>query len=198
MNKYAQIMYGKVLYVYETHLQKDELSLIFDPSIFWIDVTGIECDVGYVVSFKEGIGIVLTPPPIIEKTLEEEKLAKLEQIKSWTRKAIISGFTSTAKGAEHMYDSTDEDQSTLRTMYIASQSPDFETHPIHQGQVPIRAIPTGKAAKIVLGHNRTEMQKLIDDMALHLGICKQRGWDLQKAVETVTAKEDLDMIVWSE
>lgn len=198
MNKFAQLLYGKVIYIFETHLPKEELSTIFSPSTYWIDVTGMECEEGYVAEFREGTGIVLVPPPNTEKTFEEFKAAKLEQVDIWTRQAIIGGFVSTAKGSEYIYDSTDADQSTLRTMYIASQSPDFATTAPYNGQIPIRAIPKDGGKKVVLGHNKVEMQKLMDDMALHIGVCKQRGWELQSAVNEATTTEDLEGIQWAE
>lgn len=195
MNRFAQLLYGKVIYIFETHLQKEELSTIFSPSTYWIDVTGIECEEGYVVGFQEGVGIVLVPPSN-EKTFEEEQAAKLEQVDIWTRQAIIGGFVSTAKGSEYIYDSTDADQSTLRTMYIASQSPDFATTVPYNGQIPIRAVPKDGNEKVVLGHDKAEMQKLMDDMALHIGVCKQRGWELQAAANAATTQEELDAIHW--
>lgn len=196
MNKFAQLLYGKVIYIFETHLTKEELSTIFSPSTFWIDVTGMDCEEGYVAEFREGVGIVLTPPPSTEKSFEELKSAKLEQVDIWTRQAIIGGFVSTAKGSEYIYDSTDADQSTLRTMYIASQSPDFATTAPYNGQIPIRAIPKDGSEKVVLGHNKAEMQKLMDDMALHIGVCKQRGWELQSVVNEATTQVELDKIKW--
>lgn len=198
MNKFAQLLYGKVIYIFETHLPKEELSTIFSPSTYWIDVTGMECEEGYVAEFQEGIGIVLVPPLNTEKSFEELKAAKLEQVDIWTRQAIIGGFVSTAKGNEYIYDSTDADQSTLRTMYIASQSPDFATTAPYNGQIPIRAIPKDGREKVVLGHNKAEMQKLMDDMALHIGVCKQRGWELQAAVTVAKTKEELNAITWAE
>lgn len=81
MNKFAQVLYGKVVFTYETLLEKEQLSTIFAPTTFWVDVTGLECEVGYVVGFKEGVGIVLTPPPQKELTFDDIKDRKLEQLK---------------------------------------------------------------------------------------------------------------------
>lgn len=62
MNKFAQLLYGKVIYIYETDLKQSELSTIFDPSTYWVDITGITCEVGYIVSFDTNIGLVFTAP----------------------------------------------------------------------------------------------------------------------------------------
>ena len=57
-NRFAQPLYGKIIYIYETNLTMEQLPTIFDPSTYWIDVTGLDCEVGYLVSFKEGVGLV--------------------------------------------------------------------------------------------------------------------------------------------
>ena len=60
MNKFAQLAYGKVIYVYETELTKDDLPRIFQPSTYWVDVTGQDVAVGDVTTFDENLGIVFT------------------------------------------------------------------------------------------------------------------------------------------
>lgn len=78
MNKFAQTMYGKIIYIYETMLEKDQLSTIFDPTTYWIDVTGQDVEVGYIVNFIDGVGITFSPPSNEELTLDEEKEKKIE------------------------------------------------------------------------------------------------------------------------
>lgn len=68
-NRYAQLLYGKVLYIFETDLKKEDLSTVFNPDIYWIDVTGQDCEVGYIAEFKEGLGVVLTPSQNKETTI---------------------------------------------------------------------------------------------------------------------------------
>ena len=63
-NRFAQPLYGKIIYIYETNLRMDELATIFNPSPYWIDVTGIDCEVGYIVEFVEGGGLRFVPPPV--------------------------------------------------------------------------------------------------------------------------------------
>lgn len=81
MNRFAQLLYGKVIYIYETYLSQSELSTIFSPDTFWVDVTGLECQVGDVVSFQEGVGLVFTRPPGQELTIAEQKAKKIELLK---------------------------------------------------------------------------------------------------------------------
>lgn len=81
-NRFAQPLYGKIIYIFETDLNKEDLSTIFDPKTYWIDVTGLDCEVGYIQEYKEGVGIVWVKPPDTEPTLESEKAHKVAQMKA--------------------------------------------------------------------------------------------------------------------
>lgn len=137
----------------------------------------------------------LTPEP---PTFSDLQQAKLAEIDTQTKQHIIGGFISTAKGAANVYDSADADQLTFAAMYAASRSVDFATTEPYNGNIPIRAVPDGKSAKEIIGHNAAEMQKLMDDLALHIGTCKQTGWALQGQAMAATSKEALEQIVWTE
>lgn len=77
MNKFAQLAYGKVIYIYETHLTKDDLPQVFSPATYWVDVTGQDVEVGDIASFDEKLGIVFTRPEQEEVSEKERKLAQL-------------------------------------------------------------------------------------------------------------------------
>ncbi len=62
MNKFAEIVYGRVNYIFETELTKEELSKIFSPKTFWVNVTGQNIEVGYIVTFNEEGGLLLSAP----------------------------------------------------------------------------------------------------------------------------------------
>lgn len=81
-NRFAQPLYGKIIYIFETDLEKADLATIFDPKTYWIDVTNIDCEVGYIQEYKEGVGIVWVKPPDTEPTLEEMKAQKKAQMKA--------------------------------------------------------------------------------------------------------------------
>lgn len=81
-NRFAQPLYGKIIYIFETDLEKADLATIFDPKTYWIDVTNIDCEVGYIQEYKEGVGIVWVKPPDTEPTLESEKAHKEAQMKA--------------------------------------------------------------------------------------------------------------------
>lgn len=82
-NRFAQPLYGKIIYIYETDLTMEQLSIIFDPATYWIDVTGQDCEVGYIQAYEEGVGIVwVAPPNQAPLTLEEAKDNKIALMKA--------------------------------------------------------------------------------------------------------------------
>lgn len=194
-NRFAQPLYGKIIYIYETNLTMEQLPTIFDPSTYWIDVTGLDCEVGYLVGFKEGVGLVLAPPPNEEYTFEELKAQKLELVGARTADKITGGFISSCSGEPVQYDSDEATQSTMQTMYAATKSLDFTTHPDYQGVIPVRGYAEGSTIKTVFYLTAPQVQKFMDDLALHIGKCKQAGWEKQALVEAALSKEDLDAII---
>lgn len=77
--RYAQPLYGKIIYIYETDLPFEELSTVFDPKTYWIDVTGQDCEVGYIAKYEEGGGIVFAAPEsIVEPTETEKEAARIK------------------------------------------------------------------------------------------------------------------------
>ena len=134
--------------------------------------------------------------PSYVPTLDEQKVVRLQQIDTWTAASITGGFVSLASDQAAKYDSDKDDQSNLMLMLQAAQSPDFATHPIYQGKIPLRAVPVGQTEKVVLQHDATQMRQVVDDMALHIGACKQKGWQLQAAVAAATTAEEVEAIKW--
>ena len=82
-NRFAQPLYGKIIYIYETDLEKDQLATIFDPSTYWIDVTGLDCEVGYILEYVDGGGLrFVAPPNEGPLSLEETKANKIALMKA--------------------------------------------------------------------------------------------------------------------
>lgn len=80
MNRFAQLLYGEVLYIFETEMPMEQLSTIFSPQTYWVDVTDKQCDVGDTVTFDNDKGFVFTKK---EDTKEQtpslsERIAVLE------------------------------------------------------------------------------------------------------------------------
>lgn len=94
MNRFAQLQYGQVIHIYETELSKEELTQIFAPNQTWFDVTGIECEVGYLsdgqIFWKPQEKQVDTNSKEYKLSkLKEEYLASTESLKSYLNLAIL-------------------------------------------------------------------------------------------------------------
>lgn len=72
MFKYAEIYGGKIRDVRESTMPYIDFVSLFSPKSYWLDVTGVDCEVGYVQSFKEGQGIIFIAPPSITPTTMED------------------------------------------------------------------------------------------------------------------------------
>lgn len=134
------------------------------------------------------------PEPV--KPLTVLKAEKLQLIDTWTAAAITGGFKSAATGSQHKYDSDVNDQFNLHAMYSATLTAAFETAAPYYGIIPIRAIPEEETEKVILQHNKTQMEQVFEDLARHIGACKQKLWQLQQAVKAAETTEEIDAIEW--
>lgn len=192
-NRFAQPLYGKIIYIYETNLTMEQLPTIFDPSTYWIDVTGLDCEVGYLVSFKEGVGLVLAPPPNEEYTFEELKAQKLEIVDAWTADKITGGFISQCTGNPVRYDSDKDTQLTMQGIALNVSTERFANeYPLG---CPVRGYKEGETEKTVQYLNAAQVYTWCADLSSHIGACKQQGWIKQAQVEAALSKEDLDAII---
>lgn len=86
MNIFAEIRYGKVAYIYETTRTLEEFKSLFVPATLLVDVSGIECGVGWKVDFGTGIETpnFIPPkviiPPTAEETFKATKNALLKTV----------------------------------------------------------------------------------------------------------------------
>lgn len=192
-NRFAQPLYGKIIYIYETNLTMEQLPTIFDPSTYWIDVTGLDCEVGYLVSFKEGVGLVLAPPPNEEYTFEELKAQKLELVDAWTADKITGGFISECTGKLVRYDSDKDTQLTMQGIALNVSTERFANeYPLG---CPVRGYKEGETEKTIQYLNAAQVYTWCADLSSHIGACKQQGWIKQAQVEAALSKEDLDAII---
>lgn len=192
-NRFAQPLYGKIIYIYETNLTMEQLPTIFDPSTYWIDVTGLDCEVGYLVSFKEGVGLVLAPPPNEEYTFEELKAQKLELVDAWTADKITGGFISQCTGSHVRYDSDKDTQLTMQGIALNVSTERFANeYPLG---CPVRGYKEGETEKTIQYLNAAQVYTWCADLSSHIGACKQQGWIKQAQVEAALSKEDLDAII---
>ena len=203
LNRFAQPLYGKIIFIYETTLKKEELSTIFSPSTYWIDVTGIDCEVGYIIEYVDGGGLRFVPPPKQELTFEEERIRMLERVDVWTKGKITSGFISSASGEEVYYDSDKDTQLTMQGIALNVNSPLFEQK-YPQG-CPVRGIPNIRKTeeiepikgvkKQVFWLTAEQVLCWMADLSMHIGNCKQAGWQKQAEVNACQSVAELDNII---
>ena len=192
-NRFAQPLYGKIIYIYETDLKKEELATIFDPSTYWIDVTGLDCEVGYILEYVEGGGLRFVPPPNEEYTFEEEQARMLEKVDVWTESKITGGFISECTGNPVRYDSDKDTQLTMQGIALNVSTERFANeYPLG---CPVRGYNEGETEKTIQYLNAAQVYAWCADLSSHIGACKQQGWIKQAQVEAALSKEDLDAII---
>ena len=149
---------------------------------------------------RKSDGAIVDRPPVIVP-LADRISRLLSQIDAYTAEQITGGFVSEVTSGPNpgtaKFDSSKEDQNTFSMMYAASQSPDFETTEPYRGFIPCRgyrAISGGfEPEKEVFYLNAENMQKLMDNLAMHTGECKLEGWQLQNTAKAATA-ETIDAV----
>lgn len=192
-NRFAQPLYGKIIYIFETNLAMEQLSTIFDPSTYWIDVTGVDCEVGYLVEFREGVGLVLTPPPNKEYTFDELKAQKMELVNAWTAAKITGGFISEATGEPIIYDSDVDTQITVSRMRANCENQRFAE--LYPNGMECRGRREEGAEKEIFMLQPAEIIRLDEDLGIHIRECKIAGWTQQAKVKAAQTKEDLEAII---
>lgn len=94
LNRFAQLLYGKVIFIYETTLPMEQLSTIFSPSTYWVDVTDKQCNVGDIVTYDTNTNslVFTAPTDTAEQTPTlEERITTLED----TVNALLGEDTTT-------------------------------------------------------------------------------------------------------
>lgn len=101
MYKYAEIYGGLVRDLKESNLGYVEFCSIFDPSSYWLDVTGVEdISVGYVIKFtpERGTYFEAPQPPAGVETLETKRAAKLEMLAAKFEQASADAYVDSSLG----------------------------------------------------------------------------------------------------
>lgn len=205
MKKYAQIKYGKIIYFYHTDLEIGELASIFSPKTYWIDVTDIECGLGWEVTYDADCKMVLTPPPApVEPSFEQLKQKKLDMVKAVTASKITGGFVSTCYNGENiLYDTDIDTQITMQfaksccdSDRFAEELPDgLEVRGYEQVDVDEDGTLVFSKDKTIYYFSPEQIKTWNEDFALFLRECKKEGWMKQAEVNACTTKEELAKVV---
>lgn len=91
MNKFAQLLFGEVLFILETNMEMTELSTIFSPKTYWVDITGQEVSVGDIVEYGDE-GFTFRKPTKNEQTQREARFAQ-ESLDNAVKRAALCLLT---------------------------------------------------------------------------------------------------------
>ena len=130
-----------------------------------------------------------TDPP----TFDELKASKLIEVNNWTADKITGGFTSECTGELVRYDSDRDTQLTMQGIALNVNTDRFAVD--HPAGCPIRGYADGSADKTIFYLTPEQVLELCADLSIHIGTCKQAGWNKQAEVNAAQSKEELDAII---
>lgn len=132
------------------------------------------------------------PAPTDAELLPAAKQAKLAEVSQWTAVNITSGFVSNASGEPVRYDSDVDTQLTMQGIALNVGTPLFaEKYP---DGCPVRGVAEGKDSKAVYLLNPQQVMQWMADLSMHIGSCKQAGWQLQAEVNACKTVAEVDAI----
>ena len=184
-NRFAQPLYGKIIYIFETDLKMEELSTIFSPKTYWIDVTGIDCEVGYIQEFREGKGIVWVAPPNEEYTFEELKANKIELLKA-TRDALE------VQPISYNDNKFDYDENARDRINAAIIALDMQTQTT--GTEASLSWTTADNTEAIVTAN--DLRGIIANVAIRSNELHIKYRELKELVEACSFADELDAIRW--
>lgn len=128
----------------------------------------------------------------VPEDLAALKQRKLRLIGAWTANKIVGGFTSSASGEPVTYDSDKDTQLTMQGIALNVNTPTFaEKYP--QG-CPVRGYAEGTKEKAVFFLTPEQVLTWCADLSIHIGSCKQAGWEKQTEVAAAISAEELDKV----
>ena len=156
-----------------------------DDAVHWAEENN-----AYILQRGTTFTIVANPVPSLEKL----KTAKLQEVDTYTANKITGGFISSASGEVVTYDSDKDTQLTMQGIALNVQTPLFAQE--YPNGCPVRGYPIGVDVKQIYMLNADQVMRWCADLSMHIGTCKQRGWELQAQVNACNTKEEIEAIVW--
>lgn len=140
----------------------------------------------------EDMGEYYEVVPLPSPSIEFLKNQKLKAVNEWTAKKITGGFTSSASGVPVTYDSDKDTQLTMQGIALNVNTVLFaEKYP---NGCPVRGYAEGATEKSIFMLSSEQILQWCADLSLHIGVCKQAGWQKQSEVNACTTKEELEAI----
>lgn len=138
-------------------------------------------------------GNVPQPAHTDEELLASAKAKKLQEIDTWTAEHITGGFISDCTGVSVQYDSDKDTQITMQG--IALNAVNIATE--YPSGIPVRGYVGNATLKTVQYLTGAQLLQWCADLSLHIGSCKQIGWELQASANAPDATaESIALIVW--
>ena len=129
---------------------------------------------------------------IPKPSFESVKKRLLSRVDNWTANKITGGFVSSASGSPVRYDSDKDTQLTMQGIALNVDTPLFaEKYPIG---CPVRGYAEGATEKTVFWLGAEEVKRWCADLSIHIGECKQAGWQKQAEVNACTTAEELQAV----
>ena len=128
-----------------------------------------------------------------QEPLEYARRRKLSEVDQWTANKIVGGFISSASGQAVHYDSDKDTQLTMQGIALNVNTPLFEQE--YPKGCPVRGYSAKDTDKTIFWLTAEQVLHWMADLSMHIGQCKQAGWEMQTKVNACTTKEELDKIV---
>lgn len=182
---------GLIYRTLDTYISKELPSLLREG---YIEVSEEDYELyatlDYVYDFESGKPKKL---PIYETPINELKTQKLAEVDAWTAQKITGGFISECSGERVRYDSDKDTQLTMQGIALNVNTPLFEQE--YPNGCPVRGYLAKNTNKTIFWLTAEQVLHWMADLSMHIGQCKQAGWEMQTKVNACTTKEELDKIV---
>lgn len=132
------------------------------------------------------------PAPTDAELLPAAKQAKLAEVSQWTAANITGGFISSASGEPVRYDSDVDTQLTMQGIALNVSTPLFAAK--YPNGCPVRGVAEGKDSKAVYLLSPQQVMQWMADLSMHIGNCKQEGWQKQAEVNACKTVAEVDAI----
>lgn len=130
--------------------------------------------------------------PTDAELLPAAKQAKLAEVSQWTAANITGGFISSASGEPVRYDSDVDTQLTMQGIALNVSTPLFAAK--YPNGCPVRGVAEGKDSKAVYLLSPQQVMQWMADLSMHIGNCKQEGWQKQAEVNACKTVAEVDAI----
>lgn len=128
-----------------------------------------------------------------QEPLEYARQRKLSEVDNWTANKIVGGFISSASGQAAHYDSDKDTQLTMQGIALNVNTPLFaEEYP---NGCPVRGYLAKDVEKTIFWLTAEQVLRWMADLSMHIGSCKQAGWQKQAEVDACQTVEEIEKIV---